>query len=56
LPVADNGKNPYHVYEDINIDDVLDGTIPLDISHGGGKFTELAKALCANLSGRYTML
>lgn len=49
LPGADD--NDDYVDEDISIslNSILDGTVPLDISHGGGEFTELAKAMRANL-------
>ena len=48
--------DPDYMDEDtIDIDDVLNGTIPLDISHEGGEFRELAKAMRANLSVTYVM-
>jgi len=53
LPLLDsNGNDPDYEDEDINLGDILDGSAPLDISHGGGEFNELRKALRANLSGK----
>jgi len=37
-------------FEEMNLDSVLDGSAALDISHGGGEFAELKKALKANLT------
>lgn len=36
--------------EDITLQDVLDGTIPLGMSHAGGEYEELRKALQSELS------
>jgi hypothetical protein len=56
LPNSDDSDD--YVDEDtgISISSILDGTVPLDISHGGGEFSELTKAMRANLeSKRYVM-
>ena len=38
--------------EDITLQDVLDGTIPLGMSHAGGEYDELRKALESEFSKR----
>jgi hypothetical protein len=37
-------------WQDINIHDVLDGTIPLDISHAGGEFAALSDAIRSDMT------
>jgi hypothetical protein len=49
LPEADEDDLDYEI-QDITLSDILDGSVPLDISHGGGEFAELTKALRASLS------
>lgn len=43
LPLADD--DPNYSLENVNIEDILDGSEALDISHAGGEFAELAKEL-----------
>lgn len=51
LPVASNDGQDYD-YEDLTLNDVLDGSIPLDISHAGGEYEELTRAIVISLSRR----
>lgn len=51
LPVASNDGQDYD-YEDFSLNDVLDGSIPLDISHASGEYEELTRALVINATRR----
>lgn len=42
--------------EGITLQDVLDGTIPLGMSHAGGEYEELRKALQSELSKKCVLL
>jgi hypothetical protein len=53
LPIVDENDIDYYEPEEISMNDILDGSASLNISHGGGEFNELANALRANLSKRY---
>ena len=44
-PINAGDANMDGEWQDINIHDVLDGTIPLDISHAGGEFGALSDAI-----------
>ncbi|KII93196.1 hypothetical protein PLICRDRAFT_383096 [Plicaturopsis crispa FD-325 SS-3] len=48
LPIA-NDDNRDHTFEDVNIEDILDGSEPLNISHAGGEFIALTEELNSEL-------
>lgn len=52
LPDADDDSEYVDDGIGISINAILDGTAPLDISHGGGEFRELSRAMRANLESQ----
>jgi hypothetical protein len=48
LPTADEDDSN-NVFEDVNMQDILNGDEPLDISHAGGEFAALAAELDKDL-------
>ena len=49
-PISAGDANMDGEWQDINIHDVLDGTIPLDISHAGGEFAALSDAILSDMT------
>jgi hypothetical protein len=49
-PISAGDANMDGEWQDINIHDVLDGTIPLDISHAGGEFAALSDAIRSDMT------
>ena len=49
-PISAGDANMDSEWQDINIHDVLDGTIPLDISHAGGEFAALSDAIRSDMT------
>jgi hypothetical protein len=49
-PISAGDANMDGEWQDINIHNVLDGTIPLDISHAGGEFAALSDAILSDMT------
>ncbi|KII92209.1 hypothetical protein PLICRDRAFT_102616 [Plicaturopsis crispa FD-325 SS-3] len=47
IPIANDDGS--HTFEDVNIEDILDGSEPLNISHAGGEFEALTQELNSEL-------
>lgn len=51
LPTVDGNEDGFEL-QDFSLDEVLDGSIPLDISHEGGEFAELTRAIQCTMARR----
>lgn len=53
IPEAGDENEDNFEYTDITINEILDGSAPLEISHAGGEYEELRDALVYTLSRRF---